>query len=503
MNLTMTRQIRGSVLLVFGRGISLGLNLVTQVLCVRYLSKADYGSFAYAIAMIEMLALLNTLGFDNSIPRFAAIYDQNKKSRLFVGLLVISFSLVVLFGLFVVGLGFYSVDLWSEWTNANPLAVNLIVLLLVLVPIQAIDALMLGLFGVFSGARHILLRKHIVRPILRLAAVLFMIYSEGDTTTLAVSFVVVGVLGVAVFLGALVRVVSSSELMQTWDRKIEYRLQETLYYNAPILTSNLVFIFRGALIIFLLEYFHNASEVADLLAVMPFGRLVELVLLNFTVLFVPAISRAFAADDKREISATYIGTQIWITLLSFPLFALGFGYADILTPFLFGESYASASEVLAWLALGFYIRIVFGLASRTLKVLGHLRVVITIDVITVFFALIVSLWLIPLHGATGAAISASLTMAFHGLFSQFALYRVSQIGLWDQASGKLYASVAVTVLALCALRWLVDVNAWVLGIAAMLPAGLLPFLFRYQLSIHQHTPELKSALKSLRSRFKG
>ena len=503
MNPAMKNQIRGSVLLVLGRGVSLVLNLVTQVLCVRYLSKADYGSFAYAIAMIEILTLLNTLGFDNSMPRFAAIYDQYKNSRSFVGLVVISFCLVILFGVFIVSLGIFSVDLWSAWTKANPLAVNLILVLLVLAPIQAIDAIVLGLFGVFSGARHIFLRKHIVRPALRLAAVLFMIFSEGDTTTLAISYVMVGVVGVAVFFGALVRVISSSELMQSWDRKIEYRLRETLTYNVPILTSDLVFIFRGALVIFLLEYFHNAHEVADFQAVMPFGRLVELVLVNFSVLFVPAVSRAFAAGDKKEISQTCIDTQIWITLLSFPLFALAFGFADILTPFLFGESYVSASEVLAWLALGFYIRIVFGLATRTLKVLGHLRVVISIDVITVFFALGVSLWLIPLQGATGAAISASSTMVFHGLANQFALYRVSQIGLWDRSSQKLYISVAITVFALGALRWLVDVNAWVLGIAAILAAGVLLFVFRHQLTIHHHIPELGSAIKSLRAKFKG
>lgn len=499
----MKRQIRGSALLVMGRGVSLTLNLVTQILCVRYLSKADYGSFAYAIAMIEMIALLNTLGFDNSMPRFAAIYDQNKNSRSFIGLIIISFSLVILFGLFIVSVGIFSVDLWSEWVKANPLALNLVLLLLVLAPIKAIDALMLGLFGVFSGARHIFLRKHIVQPLLRLVAVLFMIFSEGDSTTLAISYVVVGVAGVAVFIGALVRVVSSSDLMQSWDQKVEYQTHEILIYNIPLLTSNLVFIFRGALIVFMLEYFHDSREVADLQAVMPFGRLVELVLLNFSILFVPTISRAFAAENKKEISDTYISTQIWITLLSFPLFALGFGFADILTPLLFGQAYASASEVLAWLTLGFYVRVVFGLAPRTLKVLGHLRAVILMDVITVFFALIVSLWLIPLYGATGAAKSACLTMIFYGLCNQLALYRLSHIGLWGQASRILYAFVAMTVLMLSALRWLVGVNAWVLGIVAIVLAGMLLILFRHQFSIYQNFPELKSALKSLWSKITG
>jgi len=491
------------MLLVMGRAISIVLNLATQVLCVRYLSKGDYGSFAYAIAMIEMLALLNTLGFDNSLPRFAAIYQQKKNARAFVGIVIFSFCLVVLLGLAFMGLGDLGVDYWSEWINANPLAVDLMLIMLVLAPIQAIDALMQGLFGVFSGARHIFLRQYIVRPVLRLAAVIFMIMSEGDSTTLAIAYVVVGIGGVAVFLGAMVRVVSQSELMKSWDKEIEYRMRETLMYNVPIMTSNLVFIFRSAMIVFLLEYFHNAHEVADYQAVRPIGRLIELVLSNFAILFIPAISRAFAAESREEISQTYISTQIWITLLSFPLFALSFGFADILTPLLFGQEYVSASEVLAWIALGFYIRIIFGLAMRTLKVLGHLRTVIAIDVVTLFFALFVCLWSIPAYGAMGAAIGALLTVVFHGLSGQIALYRLRKIGLWDRDSRGLYATVATTVALLAALRWGFEVNPWIQGLVAMMFAVILIVVFRRHFAIARNFPELLPMLNSILARMKG
>lgn len=501
MKLTIQRQIRGSMLLVLGRGVSLVLNLVTQILCVRYLSKADYGSFAYAIAMIEILAVLNALGFEKSLPRFAAIYDENKDSRRFVGLLITSFGAVILFGLVIVLVGTASVDFWSTWLNSNPLAIKLLLLLILLAPIHAIDALMLGLFGVFSGARHIFLRRHIVRPALRLAAVVFMILSEGDSATLAISYVVVGIAGVAVFLGALVRVVNQSELIQSWDRKRIFSTQETFTYNLPILTSDLVFIFRGALVVILLEYFHNAEEVADFQSVLPLGRLVELVLINFSVLFIPAISRAFASNNSRDILATSINIQVWISLLSFPLFAVGFGFADIITPLLFGESYSSASNVLAWLAVGFYIRVIFGLAPRTLKVLGHLRIVIWIDVVTVAFALIVSIWLIPPFGATGAAQSACLTMVFYGLANQVVLYRVEKIGLWDKVTRGLYGSLISALLGLVILRWVINIEPLILGLAGLFVGCLIPLIYRYHLALNDNFPEMNDALVRFRSKI--
>jgi len=48
------KLIRGSSLLFCGRLIGLALNLAVQVLAVRYLSKRDYGAFAYALAVVAM-----------------------------------------------------------------------------------------------------------------------------------------------------------------------------------------------------------------------------------------------------------------------------------------------------------------------------------------------------------------------------------------------------------------------------------------------------------------
>ena len=53
---TSTRgHIRGSVMLLLGRLTSMSLAFVTQVVMVRYLSKSDYGAFAYALSVVALL----------------------------------------------------------------------------------------------------------------------------------------------------------------------------------------------------------------------------------------------------------------------------------------------------------------------------------------------------------------------------------------------------------------------------------------------------------------
>src|SRR5262245_51699795 len=49
------QSLRGSSLLLVGRLLSIGLNLLAQILVVRALSVRDYGAFAYALTTVAFL----------------------------------------------------------------------------------------------------------------------------------------------------------------------------------------------------------------------------------------------------------------------------------------------------------------------------------------------------------------------------------------------------------------------------------------------------------------
>ena len=69
-------QIRGSLLLLSGKILALFLNLLTQVLTVRYLVKADYGAFAFAVSAVELASCFSMLGLNKACARFVAIYHE-------------------------------------------------------------------------------------------------------------------------------------------------------------------------------------------------------------------------------------------------------------------------------------------------------------------------------------------------------------------------------------------------------------------------------------------
>ena len=61
-----SRQIRGSSLMLLGRSMSVVVNFAIQVMIVRYLGKADYGVFAYAISFVTVGQTLAVFGLDRA-----------------------------------------------------------------------------------------------------------------------------------------------------------------------------------------------------------------------------------------------------------------------------------------------------------------------------------------------------------------------------------------------------------------------------------------------------
>ena len=55
---TAAQQLRGSTLLVAGRGVGIAINFATQIITVQYLSKSDFGVLAYALSISVVLSVV-------------------------------------------------------------------------------------------------------------------------------------------------------------------------------------------------------------------------------------------------------------------------------------------------------------------------------------------------------------------------------------------------------------------------------------------------------------
>jgi O-antigen/teichoic acid export membrane protein len=484
-------QIRGSTLLLAGQAFALVANLVVQVLLVRYLSKADFGVFAYALSLLTLGEAMASFGLRRGVGRFLPIYEEGGELDKVAGTIVFAIATVLCLGLafvlIVISLG----DVVLESFSGDEAASTVIAVLILLAPIQAIANLLDGVFAVFTRPRAIVLRKFVYTPVMRLAMVLVLTLSGAGVIPFAIGYTVIGAAGTLVY-GALL--VPTLRQGNVWQRmrpgRMTLPMRELLSFTVPLLTNDLAFAFINAVGGIMLGLLAGAQDVAELRAVVPVAMTMSYVLSSFGLLFVPLASRLFARSDADELNRLYWQTAAWTTVLSYPVFIVSVGLAHPLTVLLFGDRYADSAPLLAVLALGRFITAAAGPNGVLLAVYGQVRYLVATNMVAIVTSVALSVALIPPFGAMGAAIAATATLAVFNAVWQVGLARRTDVhGFHPQYAG-VYVSILVATAAFFAAKVILSPPlAGEIALAALACVGVL-LVTRRHLALAETFPEL-------------
>ena len=216
-----------------------------------------------------------------------------------------------------------------------------------------------------------------------------------------------------------------------------------------------------------------------------------LVIESFTFLYIPGASRMFAEKDFTGISDLYWRTATWIAVLSFPIFAITFVAATPLTVLVFGARYEDSGVVLAILAIGNYFQASLGFNGMTLKVLGKVRYMVVINILSAVINVGLTLLLIPRFGILGAAIAMTGSLIVHNLLKQAGLRITAGFHLMDPNYAAPFVVIAGGVAGLVLFRLLAIENLFISGAVAAIASLAVLLLTRDALQIGSVFPELK------------
>jgi O-antigen/teichoic acid export membrane protein len=485
------RQIRGSSLLLAGRMLSLAVNFATQVLIVRYLSKADFAAFAYGLSLVALGESLAVLGLDKAISRFLPIYDEQRAYGKVLGTLVMVGGTVLSLGLAFLLLAFGLHGFASGELGGRSQAVAVILILVCLSPIQALDDVLIGTFAVLARPRAIFLRKYVLAPGLRLAAIVLIVLSGSGVRDLAVGYVAAGALGVCVYLVMLVQALGADGLLTPLHRRsLQFPVREVFGFALPLITVDLLFVVMNTTNVWMLQRFGTATDVADYRVVQPAARLNVLVMTSFALLFTPAAARLFARGDRHGVRELYWRTAAWIAVFSFPIFALTFASAHPLVVALFGERYAGSASILALLALGYYFNAALGFNGLTLRVYGLVRYTVLISVAAAVANVALNLLLIPRYGAIGAGVGTCATLVLHNVLKQAGLRKGTGVGFFERENLRVYAAICAAMAALVGLHAVLEPGPLVATALVAVASAVLLWLTRGALHLGDTFPEL-------------
>ncbi|MDQ2695163.1 MAG: oligosaccharide flippase family protein [Pseudomonadota bacterium] len=447
------KQLRGSALLLGGRLIAVGVNFLIQVLIVHHLSKADFGAWSYVLALVAFFQTFVTLGLKRSITRFIPIYHEKGEYAKLFGTILLALGVIVSVGALII-LAVYT------WPQAIGGLINdtgqlqgsttaLLLIMIFLVPIEAIDGLLIGLFASFTHSRAIFFRRYVVAPALKLGVVLLLIAFGSGVAFLAYGYMAASLLGIGIFGWLFYRMLRQNGVADHFSpRAVSFPVREIFSFTIPLLTTDLLMVGLHSTDVLMLGYFAGATEVAAYRVILPAADVNTIVMSAFVLLYMPIAARLFAKEDYSGINDLYWRTAIWLTVLSFPVFAVTFALARPFVLTVYGDRYADSWVYLQILSLAYYFNVVLGFNGITLKVLGRLRYMVTINVLALVLNVLLNLLLIPGFGALGAALATAGTMMAHNLLKQAGLALVSGIEVFNRRYLWFYGMVGIFALGL-------------------------------------------------------
>jgi O-antigen/teichoic acid export membrane protein len=440
-------------MLLAGRVLSLLANLAIQVLTVRYLSKMEYGAFAYALSFSTTARIVVTLGHNRTITRFLSIYDEERAYGKLFGTLVMESGIIFVMG----GTLFTASLVLRDWLTStvihDSLAVTVLSIIMLLAPVEALDDLVEGMFAVFAKSRSIFFRRYLLSPALRLSVVALLIATGSGVVFLALGYVLASAVGVGFYGSVLTRILRDRGMLEHFGfRSLSLPFREVFSFTVPLLSTELVVVSTGTVSIALLGYYASTTAVADLRVILPAAVLNMFVMRSFTLLFTPLASRLYARDDRTGMRDAYWQTAVWLAVVTFPIFGLTAVFAEQVTVTLFGQRYQGSAIYLALLSLGYYVNVSLGFNALILQVFGRLRYLLGVNVGAAVANIGLALALIPRLGALGVAIANCVTLILQNVLNQAGLGRGIGIGLFAWRYQRVYTAVAVGSFAL----WLLN-----------------------------------------------
>ncbi len=446
------KQIRGSTLLLTGTALSRLFNGAAQVLLARSLSKAEYGAFAFGIAVVALAEVIVSLGLNQAITRYVPVYEERGEHGKALGTLVLVFGTIISLGLTLVLIVRLFTGSLEDLLIHDRLTVSIFAILVALVPIDALNRMSDGVLAVLGRPGMIFVRKNVLAPGLRVLVVALLITRDASLRFLAFGYVMVGLVGIATYAGILPRALREHgfSVRSAW-RQIEFPVREVTTYVVPLLISALAWSLIDAGDAIVLGRLRGAADVAELRAVQPLATLMQAILYSFTLLFTTLAARLFARGDRIGMNDMYWRTTTWIALLAFPLLAMELVFAPQVTTTLYGSRYADSASVLAILAVGYFLQGCLSLGGPVLAVFRRVRYILAVNLTVLGVAIVLMLALVPPLGARGAALAKVAAIVVGGVGLQAGLRRTGVRGL-DPRFLPVYASLGAGLGAL----WLVQ-----------------------------------------------
>lgn len=398
-----------------GRVVKITLAFVIQIVMARLLGTTFYGSVVLATTVTSIAGTLGGLGIGGGLSRKLPLYEVNTaKAR---GVVRAGFTIGLL-GRTLVALGLIVVAPLIATRVFNDPNISILIQISALgLPLGALAGLSLGTTRSLRDARPNVLVQHLLNPITKFAFIITLLLAGFG----AVGAVAGRVLSTAI--GAIVAIYLLYRLLPFSLRgKAERMHHEMLEFSLPLMLSSGMVLVIGQIDTFLLGVFLASGDVGVYNAAFNLQELGFFFLYPVSFLLPPVLTRLQTNDEAEEISRTYQITTKWMSLLTLPLFLLGFLFPEVVINVSYGPEFVAGESALRVLMLAPLVSVLLGANGNALVALGHNKINMYVNGSTAGLNIALNLALIPTFGILGAAIASAGSFIFRDVVYTIVLY---------------------------------------------------------------------------------
>lgn len=386
----------GSVILGFAVSISL----------TRILGSHGYGIYAYAMAWVNVLAIVATLGMHGVLVRQMAIYQSQDRGDLLRGM--VRFSTYVAIGASLAILAIAYLGTWTWQDAIDPELRSALWTALLIIPVYALvkmrESAMMGLQRAVMGQ----MPNMLIQPAVFLVLVwLAYLVINGALTPMQSLLLQLAAVFATLIVGS--RWLSSTLSKIYSKNECHYEIRPWLASAMPLLFVQCMQVINNKANIVLLGTLDTMQSVGIYSVASQVSSLISFVLLAVNAPLAPVIARLHSNGETSELQKVITKSARLVLFVSLPIAVFFMLYGDWVLSF-FGQDFTAGAQALAILATGQLINVAMGSVGVILVMTGHEKTVAASFSLAAALNLTLSAALIPQWGIMGAATATACSI---------------------------------------------------------------------------------------------
>jgi O-antigen/teichoic acid export membrane protein len=392
------------------------INFVVSIVLARELGTEQYGVYALLMWFLTFAHLAANLGLGSMAVRFIAEALGRKNGEEVKGLTQLLLKIRLIAALIISLVILTLSGLWAR-LFAEPLEQTYFFLLaFVFLP----NILNLTFISIFSGFQKYHYNAYLIlgtNP-LRAILVISMAFMGFGIEELLIANITAWVVGILIGTFLLNRLIPLKTLMSPSQLGVAAKKRALKFSLTIIGIMAISYLLYGEAVVLLLGLYYPAEEVGFYTIASKFPSMVmTLVPTAFATVLAPAIAEQFGKGDMEKLKTIYFTSARYLMVLAMPLAAGGVALASPIIHLLYGADYAPVIILMQILFVPFVIKPITHGAIATIQGINEPAFIFRVGLFLGCLNIGLSLWLIPLYGARGAAIATSapliLTFPFY------------------------------------------------------------------------------------------